>query len=137
MARFDLPMAVAKLAKNITKWNANCDKRVHRLICYVNSSWDLRLKGHIGDSSDKLVLSLYSDADFASERETSKSTTGKSMALTGPSTFFPLNDVFKKQTCVSHSTRSLTQPFASKDMPVLQLWDIVLERKGDCYLVRG
>ena len=36
MARFDLLKAVANLAKNVTKWNANCDKRVHRLICYVH-----------------------------------------------------------------------------------------------------
>ena len=26
-ARFDLLKAVANLAKNVTKWNANCDKR--------------------------------------------------------------------------------------------------------------
>ena len=36
MAIFHLPKAVANLAKNVTKWNANCDKRVHRLICYVH-----------------------------------------------------------------------------------------------------
>ena len=58
MARFDLLKAVANLAKNVTSWNANCDKRLHRLICYVNYSLDLRLKGHIGDSSDKLALRI-------------------------------------------------------------------------------
>ena len=67
VARFDLLKAVANLAKNVTTWNANCDKRLHRLICDVNSSLDLRLKGHIGDSSDTLALSLYSDADFAGD----------------------------------------------------------------------
>ena len=29
MARFDLLKAVANLAKNVTKWNANCGKRLH------------------------------------------------------------------------------------------------------------
>ena len=58
MARFDLLKAVANLAKNVTKWNANCDKRLHILICYGNSSLDLRLKGHTGDLFDKLALSL-------------------------------------------------------------------------------
>ena len=53
MARFDLLNAVANLAKNVTKWNANCDKILHRLICYGKYSLDLRLQGHIGDSSDK------------------------------------------------------------------------------------
>ena len=89
MARFDLLKAVTNLAKKVTKWNANCDKRLHILICYVNYSLDLRLKGHIGDSSDKLALSLYSDADFAGDKDSSKSTTGIFMAFTGPNTFFP------------------------------------------------
>ena len=74
MARFDLLKAVANLAKKVTKWNAICDKRLHILICYINSSLDLRLKGHIGDSCDKLALFLYSDADFAGDKASSKST---------------------------------------------------------------
>ena len=98
MARLDLLKAVANLANNVTKWNANCDKILHRLICYVNSSLDLRLKGRIGYSFDKLALSFYSDAGFAGDKESSKSTTGIFMALTGPNIFFPLNGVFKKQT---------------------------------------
>ena len=31
MARFDLLKAVTNLAKNVTKWNENCDKRLHIL----------------------------------------------------------------------------------------------------------
>ena len=91
MARFDLLKAAANLAKNVAKWNANCDKRLHRLICYVNYSLDLRLKGHTGDTSDKLALSLYSDADFAGDKESSKSSTGVFKARTGPNISFPLN----------------------------------------------
>ena len=133
MARFDLLKAVANLANNVTKWNANCDKRLRRLICYLNSSLDLRLKGHMGDSSDKLALSLYSDADFAGD-ESSKSTTGICMALPGPSIFFPLNGVSKKQTCISHSTPEAEIVAANaavrlEGLPALQLRDIVLERK--------
>ena len=45
MARFDLLKAVSNLVKKVTKLNANCDKRLHILICYSNSSLDLRLKG--------------------------------------------------------------------------------------------
>ena len=108
--------------------------RLHRWICYVNSSLDLHLKGHIGGSFDTLALSLYSDADFAGDEEPSKSTTGIFMALTGPNIFFPLNGVSKKQTCVSHSTPEAEIVAANaavrlEGLPVLQLWDIVLERK--------
>ena len=56
------------------------------------------------------------------------------MALTGPNTFFPLNGVSKKQTCVSHSTPEAEIVTASaavrlEGLPALQLWDFVLERK--------
>ena len=56
------------------------------------------------------------------------------MALTGPNTFFPLNSVSKKQTCVSHSTPEAEIVAANaavrlEGLPALQLWDVILERK--------
>ena len=37
MARFDLLRAVQGLASRITKWSVDCDKALHRLVCYVKS----------------------------------------------------------------------------------------------------
>ena len=34
---------------------------LHRLVCYIRSSLDYKLKEHIGDSSENLNLTLYSD----------------------------------------------------------------------------
>ena len=107
--------------------------RLHRLVCYINSSLDLHLKGHVGDSLDQLQLSLYSDADFAGDKSTSKSTTGIFLALTGPNTFFPLNGVSKKQTCVSHSIPEAEVVAANaavrfEGLLALQLWDTILGR---------
>ena len=65
LARFDLLRTIAASASKITKWDAVCDRMLHRLVCYINSSLDYKLKGHIGDSSGNLNLTLYSDADFA------------------------------------------------------------------------
>ena len=81
MARFDLLKAVSALAKCVTKWSTNCDKRLHRLVCYIHSSLDLYLRGHIGDRRSDLKLSLYSDADFAGDKSDSTSTTGIFLAL--------------------------------------------------------
>jgi hypothetical protein len=140
MARFDLLKAVSNLAKKVTKWNTNCDKKLHRMMCYINSSLDYRLKGHVNDPADSLSLSLYSDADFAGDKESSKSTTGIFLALTGENTFFPLNGVSKKQTCVSHSTPEAEIVAANtavrvEGLPALQLWDVILERQVNATLL--
>eukprot|EP00972_Heterocapsa_arctica_P052437 7715433-Heterocapsa_arctica.AAC.1 len=66
-------------------------------MCYINLSLDLRLKGHIGDDPADLVLAPYSDADFAGDKESSKSTSGIFLALTSPNSFYPLNATSRKQ----------------------------------------
>ena len=133
LARFDLLRPIAALASKITKWDSVCDRMLHRLVCYINSSLDYKLKGHIGDKMEDLNLTLYSDADFAGCLDTAKSTSGVFIALTGPNSFFPLNAISKKQSCVSHSTPEAEIVAAdlairTEGLPALQLWDMVLGR---------
>ena len=64
LARFALLRPTAALASKITKWDTVCDRMLHRLVCYINSSLDFELKGHIGDSSKYFDMTLFSDADF-------------------------------------------------------------------------
>eukprot|EP00439_Symbiodinium_sp_Y106_P001621 s6239_g1.t1 len=73
MARFDLLRAVQGLASRVTKWSAECDRALHRLMCYVNTTLDLKLRGFIGDPIDECKLWLFADADHAGEHD-SKST---------------------------------------------------------------
>ena len=42
MARYDLLRATCFLATRITKWDAACDRQLHRLVCYINTSLELR-----------------------------------------------------------------------------------------------
>ena len=100
---------------------------------YINTSLDYKLKGHIGDNPKDLNITLYSDADFAGCLDTAKSTSGVFIALTGPNSFFPLNAISKKQSCVSHSTPEAEIVAAdlairTEGLPALQLWGVVLER---------
>ena len=37
MSRYDLIRPVQALASRVTKWNHLCDRKLHRLISYVNS----------------------------------------------------------------------------------------------------
>ena len=132
-ARFDLLRAVSALATKVTKWTRLCDRQLHRLVCYINSSLDHMLVGYVGDSPDKLEINLYADADFAGCQDTSKSTTGVFIAITGPNTFFPLNGVSKKQSCVSHSTPEAEIVAAdvavrTEGLPALDLWETILGR---------
>ena len=133
LARFDLLRPTAAPASKITKWDSVCDRMLHRLVCYINSSLGYKLKGHIGDSSKDLTLTLFSDADFAGCLDTAKSTSGVLIALTGPNSFFPLNAINKKRSCVSQSTPEAEIVAAglairTEGLPALQLWVMVLER---------
>ena len=81
MYRFDLLKPVTYLASRITKWSKRCDLRLHRLMCYVNTTKDAELIGHIGDDASKIQLGVWSDADFAGCKVTMRSTSGTYMAL--------------------------------------------------------
>ena len=41
----------------------DCDAALHRLVCYINSSLDVRMQGFIGDRINECKLWLFCDAD--------------------------------------------------------------------------
>ena len=89
--RFNLMHPVCMLAREITKWNYACDRRLYRLVCYLQSTRTHCLHSWIGDSADALSIMLFTDVSFADCVQSSKATTGIFAALVGPNTFFPLN----------------------------------------------
>ena len=102
MARFDLLRAVQGLAARVTKWSTECDKALHRLVCYIHSTLELKLRAFIGDSISDCKLWCFADADHAGEYD-NRSTTGCVLVLVGPNSYFPLTAFSKKQTSVSMS----------------------------------
>ena len=64
-ARPDLLRAVGALSTMITKWDCLCDRKLLRIIKYINGSAGWRQIGFIGDGPEELELGLFSDADFA------------------------------------------------------------------------
>eukprot|EP00435_Cladocopium_sp_Y103_P043739 s3220_g12.t1 len=127
MARPDLLRATQSLASRVTKWSAECDIALHRLVSYVNSSTDLFLEGFVGDSFDECQLWLFADADQAGEHD-SKSTSGCTMFLVGPNTYFPLNAFSKKQTVVANSSTeaevvSANHALRAEGIPMLALFE--------------
>ena len=88
-ARPDLLRAVGALSTMITKWDDLCDRKLFRIVKYINGSVGWRQIGFIGDGPDELELGLFSDADFAGDRDTMRSTSGVFLALYGPPQFLP------------------------------------------------
>ena len=73
---------------------------------YINTTASsMKLERYIGDDPKNLRLQLFADADFASDSEIRKSTSGLFLALAGPHSFFRLTAISKKQNAVSHSKR--------------------------------
>ena len=64
---FDLLRATALLACYVTKWTEEHDRRLHRLMCYINCSLHITMQGGIGDPLEDLewcVLLQRSAANF-------------------------------------------------------------------------
>ncbi|CAE8593142.1 unnamed protein product, partial [Polarella glacialis] len=136
LARFDLLKAVAGLASKVTKWSVSCDKRLFRLMCYINDSKGLKMRGYVGrdDKAEDLFLRLFADADFAGCRDTARSTSGLFLGIYGKNTFVPVAAQAKKQSCVSHSTPEAELVAANlalrtQGLPALEVFDKVFGRK--------
>jgi hypothetical protein len=106
MARPDLLRTIAFLARYLTKWTDDMDKRLHRLMVYIQNSLAYRMYAwnDQGVADGPFKLRVYSDSDFAGCSQTQRSTTGAIVFLTRSGAKIPLAYLSKRQTCVSHST---------------------------------
>ena len=99
---------------------------MHRFVCYINSSLDVRMQGFIGDRINECKLWLFSDADWSGEHDR-KSTSGCALYLVGPNTYCPLNAFSKKQTSITMSSTeseviSANHGVRAQGIPSLSLW---------------
>ena len=63
--RMDILRIIGLLACAFTRWTSECDKRLFRLVSYIDSIIAASQCGWIGDPLDALFLVLYADVDFA------------------------------------------------------------------------
>ena len=104
MARPNILRATCMLARRVSRWCPNCDRRVHRLVSNLWTTQNSQQIAYVGDSFEQCKLALFCDADFAGDKTDSRSTSGVFLAAIGASTFVPLVAISKKQSCVSTST---------------------------------
>ena len=132
IARPDVLCACNQLAREVSKWTVACDRRLYRLVCYLQTTKAWVIRNMIGDTIDKLHLAVYSDASFAGEKNSSKSTTGGVLCLVGPRSFVSLNWICKKQGAVSHSSTEaeivgLDTMVRMEGIPALNLWSQIVD----------
>ncbi len=89
LARFDLLRAIQRLAESFHKWTKRHSQKLHRLMEYINSHLNHLQYGFIGDPWDELQIVEFVDADWASDNQDKKSTTGALLVLFGPNSFYP------------------------------------------------
>ncbi len=137
LCRPDLLYVVTMLARCVHRWDAVCDARLRRLMCYINCTAHLVQRGFVGDKLAECVLTLCTDSDFAADAQDPKSTSGIYMCIRGPHTFVPLTHISKKQGAVSHSTTeaeiiALELALRQELLPFLDLWEAVLHMFALC-----
>ena len=132
LARPDLLWTVNTLAREVTKWTVACDKRIHRLMSYIDCTHNHCMTSFVGDRPEDCTLMLFCDASFAGDLKDSKSTSGGILCVVGPHTFAPITWMCKKQGAVSHSSTeaeiiSMDACVRLEGLPALDLWSMVIE----------
>ena len=103
-ARYDVLRAVCFLAKYITIWDTERDRRLHRLMCYLNSTSDDVTVGWVGDTPTHLLRHIYCDADFAGDTYTLKSTSGCHVDAQGPNSRYPIAGMCEGRSAAAASS---------------------------------
>ena len=129
--RMDLLRMIGFLACAFTRWTSDCDKRLHRLVSYLDHTVTAVQCGWIADPLTSLQPTLYADADFAGCVLTQRSTTGVYLVIRGPRTCWPILGISKRQGCVSNSTPEAELVATSHALrmvgcPGLELWQNLL-----------
>ena len=132
MNRLDCLWAVNSLAREVTRWNTACDKRLHRLMCYINTTKDHIQACYVGDEAKDIQICMFVDASFAGDLNDSKSTTGACLYLIGPNTCVPITWICKKQGATSHSSTeaeviAMETAMRIEGIPILTLWEQVID----------
>jgi len=133
LSRPDLLKPIGDLASLVVKWSRNCDKQLHRMLCYLHGSKGTQFVGVVGDEAKDLTLRIFADSDFASDRLTARSTTGGLIAVCGPNTFYPIHWVSKRQTATSRSSTeseivSMANLVFGEGLPLHAMLETLLQR---------
>ena len=105
MAAPQLLTSVCRLASEITKWTAESDRKLVRLMAYIESFPELVMYGSLSlDDLENIKIIAWPDADLNSDPNSSRSTSGCWIELSAGERSFPLAWWSKKQDCTATHT---------------------------------
>ena len=100
MACPNLSLAIQRLACQITKWSADCDRPLVRLSGYIGAHYKENLSGAV--QGNHCHIAAWPDADLAGDPATSRSTSGWFVEIVTDTHFrFPVSWGSKRQTSTS------------------------------------
>ena len=110
-----------------------CDRRLHRLMCYVFTSADDNMIGWMGDHPSLLTIHCFCDADFAGCPYTLRSTSGHHFDLQGPNSKLALCAGSNMQTSTAQSTpeaelASLQEGMKKRGEAAFEVWEKILRQ---------
>eukprot|EP00435_Cladocopium_sp_Y103_P068276 s2538_g31.t1 len=101
LARPDIVKPINDLATKVQAWTPAEDKKLLRLISYIDSTPHYRLVGTVNDKPEDLHLELFVDADFSGDKESSTT---------------------------ESEVKSLAHALFAEGLPALTLWEQLLQR---------
>ena len=134
-ARPDLCVPIQQLSSEVTRWSAECDRRIHRMYCYIFGTTDFALKGRLSKvPGTKYWLKHWPDADLAGNPFTAKSASGGWLELVDDKgNSFPISWGTKKQDCTANHTAeaetfSMSTWLRGDGMPAQVLLSLMLKQ---------
>ena len=135
MAHPGVMTAVCRLSRELSRWTADSDRKLLRIMSYVSGSTDHALHGSLYyEDRDHLRLVAWPDADLCGDEMSSRSTSGFFLELVGKhGRSFPLTWGSKRQTCTASHTAeaemvSLSACLRTELIPCQALLEKVLGR---------
>jgi hypothetical protein len=134
VCRPDISVAVQRLCRMVSCWTVIHDSALIRLFAYIKSTLYLCLTCSLAPEDLKDIrVRVYTDADWAGDSESTKSTNGLWIELFSPSSgrSFPLSWRSSQQTCSSSSTAeaetvSLSVGLRTEGFPTQLLFEAIM-----------
>ena len=135
IARPDFLRTISFVARYLTKWDQMSQKRLHRLMSYINNTTRYRMHAWNTRSDDlmEVHLKVYSDSDYVGCPVTQRSTIGSMVCLAGDGFIMSVGFMSNRQGCVSRSTPeaelvAMDMTIRMLVLPLLSLMDDVFRQ---------